>query len=83
MANGELIQQIDQMLEMGTIPAKVCNRITLQLLREMYRKQTELDDKMDKVYPVYRFTLWIGGALGLSFIALIWAIITHQVQLIW
>jgi hypothetical protein len=83
MANGELIEQIDQMLELGTIPAKACSRITLQLLRDMYKKQTELDDKMDKIYPVYRFTLWIGGALGVSVVAMIWGILTHQVTILW
>jgi hypothetical protein len=83
MANGELIAQIDAMLEAGTIPTKACNRIILQLLSEMYRKQTNIETRVNKIYPAYQFTMWLGGAMGISVVALIWGIVTHQITLSW
>ena len=83
MSDGDLITQIDEMLEAGTMSAKVCSRLTLQLFRGMYLDQKELKRLMNKIYPAYQITVWLGAALGLSTVALIWSILTHQVVILW
>lgn len=42
MANGELIAQIDDMLESGDMPTKMATRLQLQILRGIYTDISEL-----------------------------------------
>jgi uncharacterized protein involved in exopolysaccharide biosynthesis len=41
-----------------------------------------LEEEMEKLAPAVRIVIWVGGALGVSVVALIWALITGQAQVI-
>ena len=49
MANGELIEKVDEMLEAGDIPPKTVNRLILQLLRELYVKQGDTSKSLEAI----------------------------------
>jgi len=45
----------------------------------------ELEKRMgeiEKLVPAIRAVMWVGAALGLSIVGLIWSLVTGQVQLI-
>lgn len=44
-------------------------------------KVSTITQDIAKMLPVYRAALWLAGGMGVSIMALIWSIITHQVQL--
>jgi hypothetical protein len=83
MANGELIQEVDCLLEADDITSKSAQRLMLKILGELYKKQEEMNKKVVKMYPAYQGLMWLGAILGVTVVALVWSIITHQVQIVW
>lgn len=50
-----------------------------------WKEHEKLDERlmeMEKLVPAIRAIMWVGAALGVSIVGLIWALITGQVQLI-
>ena len=45
--------------------------------------QTFIEDhkKIEKIWPAYQVVMWVSGILGVSIIALVWGLITGQVEL--
>ena len=49
---------------------------------EDHKTLQEDHDKIGKIWPMYKALIFISSAIGLSIIALIWALITGQAELI-
>ena len=50
--------------------------------KEEHEKLCDRISEMEKLVPAIRAIMWVGAALGLSIIGLIWSLVTGQVQLI-
>ena len=51
-------------------------------LRTYEAEQKKLTTAIDQLLGLRSFLLWGGSAFGILFIALLWAIITHQVEIV-
>ena len=50
--------------------------------KDEHNKMDQRIGEMEKLVPAIRAIMWVGAALGLSIIGLIWSLVTGQVQLI-
>jgi chromosome segregation ATPase len=55
--------------------------ITTQLTDQAKDLETRMK-RLEELYPAIKTIIWIGAVIGVSIIALIWALITGQAQLI-
>jgi len=56
--------------------------VELQVITEKTRELEVRLQLVEKWLPVVRVVSWVGTALGASLVALVWALITGQVQLV-
>lgn len=79
MENG-LLREITRLLESdeNAISPEVANRLILASLVSYDRRLKEIE----KLMPAVRVLMWVGAGIGVSMIALIWALITGQAQVV-
>ncbi len=54
----------------------------LDALKDQVKEHEKRVNELEKLVPAIRAIIWVGAALGLSIIGLIWALITGQAQII-
>ncbi len=57
------------------------NRKDIDRHEEGIRKLMQFSETLQPVLVFYRVSIWIGSAVGLSVIALIWGILTHRIEI--
>lgn len=84
----QTIEQIDDLLEKDQLTTRTGLKLAFSALRDAITvvsnvgmKMDDLGKKVDTLWTFYRVAIWIAGALGLSIIALIWALITGQAEI--
>ena len=77
-----LFCELQEVLEgNGNVPPAVKDRLILKLLGATYTAVNGMDTRLKKVetyLPMLEFVKWTGAILGVSVLALIWALITGQ-----
>lgn len=77
-----LFCELQEVLEgNGNVPPAVKDRLVLKLLGATYQATRGMDKRLFKVesyLPMLEFMKWAGAILGISMLALIWALITGQ-----
>ena len=86
MSNGEIVKEIRSLLSdpNAKISPKMCQRLQMAAIADIYEKIDGMSKSLEKIKPVmtvYRIVLWIGSALGLSVIVLLWSLFTHQAEI--
>ncbi len=88
MTNGNVIKELRQQLEelsKEKSPEEMlrdlikANRLMLALFSESF-----IDDhrKIERMWPVYWALVVMSGPLAISLVTLIWALLTHQMELV-
>lgn len=81
MANGEVIKQVRDLLQDPKgMTGKQAQVMTLTLLLDLYEKWEADHDKVEKMWPVSRAVIWVGGAFGIANLSLLIGILTHTFQ---
>lgn len=75
----ELLATLQKLLdEPGKLTDEAVNRMILSVLMNLDRRVL----RIEKLIPAVNVILWVGSAIGVSFIGLIWSIITGQASII-
>lgn len=64
------------------LSARVLNRMVLAMLVELDERISGVEDALDSITPAVKATMWVGAALGLSLIGLLWSVIVGQASIV-
>ena len=79
MSNGETTVETRLRGIETTCAAQIAN---YQAVRDQLEDHEDRMREIEKLVPALRAVMWVGAALGLSVIGLIWAMITGQVSVV-
>ena len=87
----EVLSMIETLLQkQDEIPTDTALRLILAAIRDTNRSvrsikiiQKEMQNRLDGIQPWVNLSKWAAAAIVLEIIGLIWAIITHKVELGW
>lgn len=78
--DNDLLSELNRLLSTPDhgIGAETINRLILASLLSLDKRVRTIE----QIAPAVKLIMWVGAAIGVSFIGLIWAVITGQAQII-